>query len=773
MRNRVLPLLVVIVSFLAPLFAARAREESGLAPVPAAASSSQKRSSRRTSKRTSRKPRKLSKVKARRTHRAFVASEDLKPMARQLLDSRSKAAYAGVESYARKHARDDAGALANLVLGYAHILDHDPAAAIVPLKRAQAKAGEVADYVTYFLADAQQAAGNSADALATLHDFQTKYPDSLFTREAAIVEANALADTGDPQAAVAVLNKYRLPTRSDVELYLAQAELKAGNNDKAADTLRHLYFSIPASAEADRAGALLRDMPEGVGATYALQKTRADALARARRYRDAADAYRDLAPLASEQDRDSVQVSLGGALHKSGQDREARQVLEQVHATGETEAERLFYLLEIARSDNDEGRFQQTLEQLRTAAPKSSYLEEGLLVAGNVYLLKPDYDRAIDYYRELRQRFPQGRYGAYANWKDAWLSLRQDRIDDARQGFERQITEYASSQQVPAAIYWRARIAEENEKNPAKARTYYATLTRRYPNYYYADLARERLSGVRGASLSSGSAEDPLLASLPREKTAPHIPDVDPPEDNARLERALLLHNAGMTDFAVKELKAAAGEGGRDWAYSEMARLYRDDGQYHRAVELMKSAVPSYFAMELSSLPRPYWEDLFPRPFWADLQRDARNNGLDPYLVASLIRQESEFNPGAISSANAFGLMQVLPSTGKTLARAEKIRRFRADSLLDPGINLKLGTRYFRELLDHFNGNVQYALAAYNAGSDRVDAWLAAGNFRDTAEFVESIPFTQTREYVQAIMRNATVYRKLYGSGGKEQSELE
>jgi soluble lytic murein transglycosylase len=83
--------------------------------------------------------------------------------------------------------------------------------------------------------------------------------------------------------------------------------------------------------------------------------------------------------------------------------------------------------------------------------------------------------------------------------------------------------------------------------------------------------------------------------------------------------------------------------------------------------------------------------------------------------------------------------------------------------LLVPSTNVRLGTKYFKELLDHFNGHVEYALAAYNAGQDRVEDWLNNGHFRDVPEFVESIPFTETRDYVQAIMRNASVYRRLYG----------
>jgi len=130
--------------------------------------------------------------------------------------------------------------------------------------------------------------------------------------------------------------------------------------------------------------------------------------------------------------------------------------------------------------------------------------------------------------------------------------------------------------------------------------------------------------------------------------------------------------------------------------------------------------------------------------------------------VASLIRQESEFNPGAVSRANAVGLMQLLPkvAAGSPSSKTSGILRRHSYS---HQVNLRLGTRYFREMVDKF-GSFEYALAAYNAGSNRVDDWLGQGKYRDPQEFVESIPFTETREYVQAILRNANVYRQLYGT---------
>jgi len=225
-----------------------------------------------------------------------------------------------------------------------------------------------------------------------------------------------------------------------------------------------------------------------------------------------------------------------------------------------------------------------------------------------------------------------------------------------------------------------------------------------------------------------------------------------------------LLRNGGLVDFAVRELQSAAAADGGNWGPAETAHLYIDTGHYDRAIEVMKRSVPSYFAVDIPILPREYWEALFPRPYWSDLKKFSTSNGLDPYLVASLIRQESEFNPLAVSRANAVGLMQLLPKTGKAVARQEQLKHYNVTQLFTPTVNLQLGTRYFRGMVDRFGGSFEHALAAYNAGSDRVEEWMGQGKYRDSPEFVESIPFTETREYVQAIMRNASVYKQLYGT---------
>jgi soluble lytic murein transglycosylase len=688
-------------------------------------------------------------------------------MARQLLQDRTPQAYYGVETFARKHSAEDAGSLAWLAVGYARFLDHDYAKAVDPLSRAKPHAGDIGDYVAYYLAASYLEGGRTPEAVAALSAFDETFPQSLMLRDAHVLYASALLTDHRPKDAIALLEKDRDPIRSDLELILGRAYAAAGEPAKAVTVLRHLYFTLPLSSEAPAAQTDFQKLASTPGTsppTFADEKTRADLLARAKKYSDAADAYRDLLRDASPADKPSIQLALAEALLHAGQKREAKQLLDSVPiASPEIAAQRLYDLGEMQRAADQDDAFLQTVADIRQTAPTSPWLEQALLYAGNIYLLRKDYDNAIASYREIEQRFPSSPRAHYTHWKAAWLSLRQGRTADAKILFEQQIALYPDSNEVPAALYWRARLAEEDGDN-AMAKAFYQKIIDRFRNYYYGPSARERIAKLKVAP--STPNDDPphyaVLDRVPPLNAAPITEDAAP-EDNLRVQKARLLENGGLLDFAVRELRAAAEEEKGSWLPAETARMYIDVGRYDIAVETLKRAVPSYFAVDLSALPRSYWEALFPKPYWTDLKKFSSENALDPYMVASLIRQESEFNPAAQSNKNALGLMQLLPRVGKTVAKQEKLKHFSTQQLFTPAINLQLGTRYFRSMVDQFGG-FEYALAAYNAGDDRVKDWQAAGKYRDIQEFVESIPFTETREYVQAIMRNANVYRQLYGA---------
>jgi soluble lytic murein transglycosylase len=702
--------------------------------------------------------------RVRRMRQAFVASASLRPMAQQLLQDRSLPAYSGVQAYARTHAKEDAGALAWLVLGYAHVLDRDYAKAVEPLSRAKIHAGDLGDYVAYYLGISYLQTGHNAEALANLADFAKAHPDSLLVRDAQVSYADALLLEGQAGEAATLLEKIRVPTRSDLEFALGRAYAASGQTAKAAETLANIYYTMPGAAEADAAFAELKKLPSAPSPTITQLGTRAEGLISRKRYAEAADEYRSLANTVSLDDRPRMQLALADALHRSGKNRDAKQVLTSLgNVTGELNAQRLYLLGQVAWAANDNDTFYRTVGELRQAEPTSSWLEQALLSAANLHLVHHEYDQALDSFREAQQRFPNGPRASYVHWKAAWLTLRQGRNEDAKKAFEEQIALYPTGAETPAALYWRARLAEEDNQF-VMARAFYEKLSDRYRNFYYAELARQRMKHLPATTDAAAVTPYALLDHVPPLNDSGKIVEMEPPADELRVQKAQLLGNGGLVDFAVRELQAAAATTGGSWAPAETAQLYVETGHYDRAIEYMKHSAPNYFALDIPDLPRKYWEALFPKPYWTDLKRSSATNGLDPYLVASLIRQESEFNPNAVSRANAVGLMQLLPKTGKAVAKEVKLKRYNASQLYTPAVNMQLGTRYFRGMVDKFGGSFEYALAAYNAGSDRVDEWLAQGKYRDPQEFVESIPFTETREYVQAILRNASVYKQLYGT---------
>ena len=554
------------------------------------------------------------------------------------------------------------------------------------------------------------------------------------------------------------------PIRSDLEFALGRAYAASGDNAKAAEIFANIYYTMPAATEADAAYVELKKLPSAPPPTTTQLKTRAEGLVSRKRYAEAADEYRTLANQATPEERPRMQLALADALHRSGKNRDAKQVLASVgNVSGELNAQRLYLLGQVAWAANDNDTFYRTVDELRQADATSPWLEQALLSAANLHLVHHEYDQALDAFREAQQRFPDGPRASYVHWKAAWLTLRQGRNEDAKKAFEEQIAMYPSGAETPAALYWRARLAEEDNQF-VMARAFYQKLSDRYRNFYYAELARERMKHLPATTDTAAVTQYAILDHVPPINHAEKITETDPPTDELRVQKAQLLGNGGLVDFAVRELQAAAATDGGSWAPAETAQLYVETGHYDRAIEFMKHSAPNYFALDIPDLPRKYWEALFPKPYWNDLKRNSDANKLDPYLVASLIRQESEFNPNAVSRANAVGLMQLLPKTGKLVAKEVKLRRYNASQLYTPAVNLQLGTRYFRGMVDKFGGSFEYALAAYNAGSDRVDDWLAQGKYRDPQEFVESIPFTETREYVQAILRNASVYKQLYGT---------
>ncbi len=688
---------------------------------------------------------------------AFLASAQLRPMAQQLASTRAAAAYAGVLSYAKSHPGEGA-ATAYLALGHASMLDHKYADAAADFRQANLAGQSLDDYADYLGAQAAVQGGRPGDAYGLLEGFAARYPESIFVATAPVVLANAHLQQQDGAGALKVL----LPREGTAEaahadyLYaLGRAYQVSGDTAHAAQVFRRLYVELPLAYEAAQAAMQMGAM--GTPLTAAERKTHADQLFNAKRYAEASAEYAGLGKNNADLSAaDRSALTIYAAVCEFKLKRLGRRDIEKLpETTGDTAALKLYMLAELSRSEDDRAQHDALIAQMVERYPTSRWLEEALYSGGNMYLLKRDAAQAIFHYTKLVTLFPASTYAPSAHWRAAWLNYRTRNYSEAARLMDEQIVRYNGGIEVPSALYWRGRIYEDEEHNFGQAVNYYRAVADAYTDYYYAGLARQRLA-VLGTQPAVAPAS--MLSAVQRAKTPELTGEL--PENDVHLIKARLLANAALNEYIGPEIQASPTSG--EWGALGQAEIYASFGEYTRALQSMKHSGISFFTLPMGEVPEVYWKLLFPQPYWGELVADAGKQGLDPYLVASLIRQESEFNAGAVSRANAYGLMQLLPSVGKAMARREGMKGFDTRQLLNPTTNLALGTANLKQVLDRFGGQVEYALAAYNAGDTPIRQWLATNDYKDVPEFVESIPYTETREYVQAIVRNREMYRALY-----------
>lgn len=685
---------------------------------------------------------------------------DLAALVRAYRQSPTPAEKTAVESYAAAHPKD--ASLANLALGVAAYEQKDYAEAVARLKKVQLP--RIADYVGYYLAAARVGANDTegvAKDVAETH--RTEVPSPL-AGKAWLVEAQGL-ETGAPADAVKLLRDHysELP-QPDGDLALGDAYQAAKDLPEAAEFYQRVYYEYVTGDPAARAAAALVSLKDAMGAAFpkplpAQALRRADRLMDARQYPAAKAEYESLLGTLVGAERDQAQVRIGAADLADGHPSIAQAYLRGLQLPeGEADAERLYYEEEAARRMTEDDQMMAAVKSVSKKYPKSVWRLKAMVNAANRWLVTNHPDDYLKLYKDAYEDFPKDPSAGTYHWKVAFHAYLDDK-HDAAELIRDQLRDYMGSAPTGAALYFLGRHAEMR-KDPAYAKACYERLARAFPNQFYAMQARERLkdAAVAGAGASEEAAKFLADLNLPQAKP---LPTAETRPTTVRIERSRVLRSAGLSDLADGELRFGVRTDGQPVLLGmEMAE--QADAPYE-ALRDMKATAGDYLARPVDEAPRRYWEMLFPLPYRTELEKDARAQGLDPFLLAGLIRQESEFNPGARSHANAWGLTQVQPATARQIARRAGVPRFTPRQLFQPAVSLKIGAAYFKAMLDQHGGNLPHTLAAYNAGPARLAQWLAWGiRYREPAEFIESIPFTETRDYVQAVMRNADMYKRLY-----------
>lgn len=530
-------------------------------------------------------------------------------------------------------------------------------------------------------------------------------------------------------------------------LRLGQMQDARGETRAAAAAYDRLDRDFPASPEALDGAARLRTLAalvpaEAPEALRDRQVRRGTALLEAGHNAAAVAAFRvalDRRPTGDP--LDLVRVRLGRALIAAGRARDAEALLNAI-GSGSPHAAEAAYLLARQRARRGSlAAYESVVERF----PGTAWSEEALVQLANNEQKDARDAEAVPYYRRLLMDRSQGKHTERAAWRVGFHDYRGGQYEQAATLLEGVARSREQSSSTPGFLYWsgRSRAALGQVE---RARALYDEAVRRFKHSYHGLRAREALARLppRPAQASP--------AALAQSATRTDVPE----PQRARIRQLLLIDRL---DEAGDELRAlpptTVGQGTLAWIDWRRGRL-------RNAIIAMKKAYPEYIGEAGDLLPVDVWRILFPIEYADTLAAKATEERLDPALVAALVCQESTFDAGAVSRAGARGLMQIMGPTGRTIARDLGVR-YRRAALHDPATSLDFGTHYLRQMLDRFDGHTERALAAYNAGPHRVDAWTAARPDFPAEEFVESIPFTETRFYVMTILASREQYRRLYG----------
>jgi soluble lytic murein transglycosylase len=566
--------------------------------------------------------------------------------------------------------------------------------------------------------------------------------------------AEAFVKAGAPQLASDPLERaagHCVAQAPGVLLRLGEIHESRGDRRAAALAYDRLDREHPASGEALKTARKLAALSSLLPAASAEERAsrglrKGQALLDAGRNRDAAAAFQAV-PLAalSPDEADLVRVRQARALIALRRDPAAEKLLRSVPAASPHVAEASY---QLARLRYRRGRSVEGFADVADRFPGTPWAEEALLQLANEYQKDARDGEAVPYWRRIFEQYPEGRYAERACWRVSWADYRAGRYELAAQSLEKTARLRAPSSATAGFLYWagRARAAQGQTES---ARVLYEETERRYRYAYHGLRAREALKRLPPA---------PAATSVP----APSLLPASPPEGDvseAQEERVRQLLLVDQLEAAQDELEPLpfSRRGQATMAWIDWRR-----GRLRPAIVSMKKAFPEYIAAAGESLPDEVWRVLYPIEFEESLKVKAAEEGLDPALVAALILQESTFDAGALSRAGARGLMQVMPATGRKLARDLSVR-YRRAALHDPQTSLDFGTRYLRQMSDRFDGAVERMLAAYNAGPHRVDAWTALHPGLTAEEFIETIPFTETRTYVMIVLAGREQYHRLYG----------
>lgn len=681
----------------------------------------------------------------------------------------------------------------NFLLGLSYLNRGKYARAEDYLTKSSIFYSQLADYAQYWLARSYQHQKNFLQAIITYKYLIYQFPFSRFRPLAELGIADCYFELGQFSEAQQLYQEFHknYPTTDYLTKVLFQIAACWEKKEEimlAATGYRNIWLKFPLDPYAEKARErmeeILRDDRTSLTEPSPDQLfERTLRLFEANKYEQAlqefSDIYRLIALSGHSELVSPLLLKMGICRYRMGDLRTAAQLFSEIikkdNLTPERE-EALFWMGKFNTQMGNQEKARQIYQQILEEYPVSNHRpadipgstcssngcgDNSLFKLALLSTGEGDHLQAVQYYSQIIEEYPGSPLLIEEGvlWKVGWYFYSSGDYEQALIYFRKlKENRFSDPKWIRRALYWEAR-SKENLGQRDKAVRDYLVLIKNYPPSYYGSLAQYRC-------LKMGEAL-PSIAQQPFSQNDPLISENSPllltPPDSFHLERARELKELKFISEAKEELRIVEERNPSKETLLILSRFYflLDDYQYSQLV------ARNHFGAELEKPPEEVnldiWQLAFARGYYRLVENYASQYGLNPNLIYSVIQEESRFRPEAKSRMNALGLMQIIPPTGKVIAESIGFYPFDQKHLYDPDINIGFGSYYLRSLIQQFQGNIPLALAGYNGGPHNITKWLSNSDWEELDQFVEDIPFRETRNYVKKVLSNYAVYNRIYG----------
>jgi len=652
---------------------------------------------------------------------------------------------------------------------------------------------ELADYAIYLLADYHYYKARYSRAVALYQVVTEKYPRSSIAVQAAYRRGMALSASSAYLPAIEAFDKFledypRSDLAPNASIGLARALTAEAQMERAVLVYRDVwtrYAGTDSDLEAEQALQELK--ASGVPVTdftTAELYERGKNLFRMNQYDKAVDVFTKLLDREpSFAYRADVLFRTGVSLFNLAKRGDAAVILEKMVRDNPADPrtpEALYWLGKSYSKLGDWERGVKTFQKILDRFPGSEWADDALFLTGNIYREAGDMKKALHYYGRLVQEYPDSNFADSAIWWRAWSYYSAGDYRKAEQTLQELVSRYPRSFLVNQARYWEGRAAEKRG-DLDQAIGYYGWVLKKGPYTYYGNRSAERKQRLEAAGAVSNADDNSepsaLCADVSCNEDLLNTFETDdgPPEWTEEAKQVLAANPSFRKTLELMQLDLKKEAAQELWSLQDtmprkrgvligLSKAFFELGDYNRSLILVLRNYERYLPAPTKGVTEDLWLLAYPQGYWESILAYSRKYGQDPFFIAAVIREESQFSPSALSPAGARGLMQVMPTTGERAAQQIKLKGFDRGKLFEVDTAINIGTWYIGQLMKRFNNDPLLVAAAYNAGPEAVAAWLTKYGYQGEHEaFVEAIPFSETRGYVKKVLRNYMEYKRIYG----------